>query len=460
MFLFFFSLNLCLLSIKLWLTRDLPWRFRQNGGHCQPLVYSAAPEVGLFELKTYRFLRDFVTENKIPCGWRSFKGVHSFLTEEVFKVAAAAVEHLKKKEPILASTITVVPPSATAEDGKGHTLASLRIPFAKGAIVQQNAASLWPYKLVCWVLEKLLSDFSASSFNLQTKTPVTGLRQQSAAEGGDFPWVVQTSRGPVAARNVLLATNAYTSRLLPAFADLIVPVRGQIGALLPPSPPQPPVLLDHSYIFLGEFPSSDGPPVTKDEYLVQRPLPNGELIFGGGRNAARERAVGEWRDDEVEASVGTYLRSELAPNLDLRSTNPKSGAGQGRDNTELKASFEWTGIMGFSRDDKPWVGAVPESVGGGTGLWLSASYTGHGMPQAALCAKAVIDMITGGSAKGYSEMPDSFLITEERLVAARTLDTVKAKGERGLIAEFSHLFSTVEAETNHASSDNHARARY
>ncbi|KAL7957460.1 hypothetical protein V8C34DRAFT_285672 [Trichoderma compactum] len=47
-----------------------------------------------------------------------------------------------------------------------------------------------------------------------------------------------TSRGDTSARHVLLVTNAYTSHLLPQFADIIVPVKGQVSSLKPPLPPQ------------------------------------------------------------------------------------------------------------------------------------------------------------------------------------------------------------------------------
>lgn len=118
---------------------------------------------------------------------------------------------------------------------------------------------------------------------------------------------------------------------------------------------------------------------------------------------------------------------------------------------ELTASHEWTGIMGYSRDEHPWVGAVP----GKKNLFMSAGYTGHGMPNTWLCGKAVVETVmkelllpklsqgklpasedvpTGGLArtrlasmnmfckvalsavgKKKIEVPDSYLITEERI---------------------------------------------
>lgn len=372
-----------------------------------------------FELETYFFLQGLVKEHDIDCSWRSIPGVHAILTDEVFDLATKTVEQLKKKIPEFADKIAVISPSGSSEaEGwtKDLTLEGLRVPNVKGAVVQKYAASMWPYKLICWVLERLIQECSAEKFNLQTKTPVTSLSK----EEGTQSWIVQTPRGQVIAKNVILATNGYTSRLLPAFTDLVVPVRGQIGALVPP---EPRVTLDYSYVFFGQLQDEEGKTVMRDEYLVQRPLPTGELIFGGGRHLARNMAVGEWRDDEVEEPVATYLRTELEPVLNLRDL--KTGQDE---KTGLQASMEWTGIMGYSRDQAPWVGPVPESLGGGPGLWLCSGYTGHGMPRAALCGRGVVSMMNGESKHG---VPSEFVLSKERVEKARmngavgTLDEIE-----------------------------------
>lgn len=266
---------------------------------------------------------------------------------------------------------------------------------------------MWPYKLVCWVLEQLVSAHGAETFNLQTNTAVTGVARDPAS--GE--WVVQTAggRGAVTARRVLLATNAYTSRLLPAFADLIVPVRGQIGALLPPTEPR--VGLEYSYVFFGQLRGEDGEPTTRDEYLVQRPLPGGELIQGGGRQAAKGMAVGEWRDDVVEEPVASWLRDTLEPVLDL------GRKGEKEVESGLKARMEWTGIMGYSRDHAPWIGPVSEALGGGEGLFMACGFTGHGMPRCALAGRGVARMMTG-NADGHG-LPKAFVASEERALKAR-----------------------------------------
>lgn len=347
----------------------------------------------------------------------------------MFELAAANVEQLEKTHPEIAAQLEVVRPTeSSSSTTEKDTLASLRVPTACGVIIQKKAASLWPYKLVAWILERLLSKFPAPGFNLQTNTPVTSVERHESGTG----WTVTTPRGDIHARQVLLATNAYTSHLLPAFADLIVPVRGQIGALLPPVPQSgDPAKLLNSYAFAAD-PDVDaaqdaslntGAP--RDDYLVQRPLPGGELIYGGGRRFARDLGVGEWRDDELEEGVAKYLRSNLAPVLDLTPDQGGEGGKEG-EGGELGASFEWTGVMGYSRDHHAWVGPVPESMGGGGpegGLWICAGYTGHGMPAAALSAREVVRQMVG-SGKDIEKddgvrLPREFVLSDERVAMAR-----------------------------------------
>lgn len=386
----------------------------RNGGHCQPFLYGTSEEIARFELETYFFLRDLIGKEDIPCGWRSVPGVHAMLSPEVWEAAKDAVPRLGAKVPDFKDKLVAVGQDGiqgeTGQDldwASGLTLEKLRInhPGVEGAIVQRYAASMWPYKLVCWVLEKLLATYKPEEFNLQTNTPVTNL-SRDASSG---QWTVQTPRGPITAAKVLLATNGYTSRLLPSFSDLIVPVRGQIGALLPPTEPR--VGLDYSYVFFGKVQGNDGEPTTRDEYLVQRPLPTGELILGGGRHLAKGMAVGEWRDDVVEESVATWLRTKLEPVLSVGREGEKEVA------KGLEASMEWTGIMAYSRDQAPWIGAVPEALGGGEGLFVASGFTGHGMPRCALAGRGVARIMSGDT-KGHG-LPKAFVASEERAEKAR-----------------------------------------
>ncbi|KAK5992320.1 putative oxidoreductase OrdL-like protein [Cladobotryum mycophilum] len=341
----------------------------RNGGHCQPSIYTTKPHLAQFELATYQFLEDLVAQHNISCDWRRVGGVHALPTQEAVDLAAQALESLRREHPDLADKATLFTDKQDLE--------KLRVSNASGAVLQSHAAKLWPYKLVAWVLETLLKENCAEKFNLQTLTPVTQLQK-------------------IVAKDVMLATNAYSSYLLPNVSDLIVPVRGQVAALRQPNGSVP---LEHSHVWL---------PGPSDNYLIERDGIQGPIIVGGERQSVPDGGEGVWRDDSIDEVVAKLLRRSLHSALKLR---PVGEA----EEEELEASYEWTGIMGYSKDNHPWVGPVPQELGGGGergGLWISAGFTGHGMPVAARCAIGVAQMILG---KGDGvEIPKEFLISGER----------------------------------------------
>ncbi|KAL7928949.1 FAD dependent oxidoreductase [Trichoderma chlorosporum] len=382
----------------------------RNGGHCQPGYYVSPPQIAAFELRTYSYLKALVETHSIPCDWRTTTGVHGYYSPKLFAAAKKIIEKIQEKYPEIGANITV----------------ALRVGAAEGAVVQRNAASLWPYKLVAFVLELLLA---AGGFNLQTNTPVIDLKkadepvglcspQFGADEAASTGWIVHTTRGNISARHVLLATNAYTSHLLPQFADIIVPVKGQLSSLKPPPPQQPakgPLNIGHTFYFVSDHVDR------RDDYLVQRSPPGAELIYGGGRIHAEGHGLGVWDDSTIDEPVARYLRGELRGLMISRYASKKMHA---------------QGIMGFSRDGWPWVGPVPDSAGGGDGLWLCAGYSGGGMPNAALCAKAVVDMMIpnhedGDEVAGPIDLPTEYLLTEDRLEKARACETVAEADKKG-----------------------------
>lgn len=103
--------------------------------------------------------------------------------------------------------------------------------------------------------------------------------------------------------------------------------------------------------------------------------------------------------------------------------NSKPSSTFDRTKVELRATHEWTGIMGFSRDDLPWVGPVPKHPD----LFMAAGFTGHGMPNCWLSGRAVARMAMGVNEVTSEELPKSYLLTEERMRQAREIDTVQAR---------------------------------
>lgn len=89
--------------------------------------------------------------------------------------------------------------------------------------------------------------------------------------------------------------------------------------------------------------------------------------------------------------------------------------------------------MGYSCDGAPWVGAVPDSPG----LWISAAFTGHGMPNAPLSAQYVARLILDAfilssghidrisSAGTRENIPQSYIISKDRIHRAGLLVPIK-----------------------------------
>lgn len=66
--------------------------------------------------------------------------------------------------------------------------------------------------------------------------------------------------------------------------------------------------------------------------------------------------------------------------------------------------------MGYSADGFPFVGEVPDKPN----AYICAGFSGHGMPQAFLSARAVADMIVAGKKIEEVDLPRVYWSTKER----------------------------------------------
>jgi gamma-glutamylputrescine oxidase len=157
---------------------------------------------------------------------------------------------------------------------------------------------------------------------------------------------------PIAADEVVLATNAFTGQLLAGIP--IAPVRAQMLATAP-------------------FPTrvADHPTYSDRGYRYWRQLPGGEVLAGGYRDRAVEEEVGYGL--ETTALIQGHLDRHLA----------ELGVG-------ARVTHRWSGTMGFTPDSLPLVGRIRP------GLSVCAGYTGHGMAFAHLCARHLADHLAGG----------------------------------------------------------------
>jgi len=178
------------------------------------------------------------------------------------------------------------------------------------------------------------------------RTPVTGL-------GNDGSWLLETPAGQVRAHAVILATNAWTAEFLPDVQ--IVPTRGQVLA----TSPLPRVVVPF-------------PLYANRGFQYWRQTADGRLVVGG------------WRDLDIPREVGTdeILHGNIQASLDdfAHYIAPHH-----------VVEHRWAGIMGFTPDLMPLVGAVP----GRDGLFLAAGFSGHGVSLAFNCGRHVARRVVG-----------------------------------------------------------------
>jgi glycine/D-amino acid oxidase-like deaminating enzyme len=227
-----------------------------------------------------------------------------------------------------------------AEDRLPGTIASApEVPGVVCALVNPADGEIDPVRLVAGIATGV-SD------------RVFERRAVVAVEDGSNSAVVRLRGGSIEAAQVVLATNAWTSGLLPSIA--IAPVRAQMLA----SAPAPPVSRRPVYAEWGH------------RYWRQRD--DGSMLVGGFRHRALDAEVGY--DLVTTALVQGHLEEQLRA---LRVRSP--------------VTHRWAGIMGFSEDGLPLVGLAP----GCRRIHVCAGYTGHGMgfavKAAAVLAGSLVD---------------------------------------------------------------------
>lgn len=167
-------------------------------------------------------------------------------------------------------------------------------------------------------------------------------------EGSEI--VLRTAHARFIAPRAIFCTNAYTDSALPALRGLVAPRRGQMLALRAPD-------LNLRMAYYANHGS---------EYF--RAAGDGAVVVGGCRTYHAEIEVGtdDRTTDLVQGAIEAFATSIFGRSYPVVA--------------------RWAGIMGFSPDGLPLVGAVPNEPG----LFFCGGFTGHGMSLARRCAKAAV----------------------------------------------------------------------
>ncbi len=173
----------------------------------------------------------------------------------------------------------------------------------------------------------------------------------TAVEPGSVEVTVRAGQSECRAGVVILATNAYTSKLLPQVK--IQPTRAQMLASAP------------IYRTLSDLPT-----YSHFGYRYWRQLPTGEVLIGG------------WRDTSMETEIGwdDQTSPEIQEHLDRKLESMSKGA---------EITHRWAGLMGFTETGLPLAGPVD----GMRNVYLCAGFNGHGMGFAFMTANEVVDSL-------------------------------------------------------------------
>ncbi|KAJ5758541.1 hypothetical protein N7520_005697 [Penicillium odoratum] len=359
----------------------------RNGGHMKPDIYNfiatlaaehgvdAAAEVAAFEAKHVRAFKDFVEKEGIDCDYTVTKAVDVQLDEDHFEKLKDGHNRLIAggSKPTTGARIIE---SEDAESFSG----------VKGAVgcFTYDTAHIWAYKFVLHLLEKVVSQ----GINLQTRTPVTKITEPTPPSS--YRWKVETSRGTIAAKVIVFATNAYTSSIAPQYNGSIVPVRGTCSRIVTPGSTAPPLTNTYTLRWNG----------WNYDYLI--PRGDGSIIVGGARSTFFHDEKNWYNisdDSHVLEPAVRYFDGYMQRNF------------MGWEDSHAYTDRVWTGIMGYSSDGLPHVGQVP----GHDGQYILAGFTGHGMPQIFLAAEGIAKMVVEGMNFEDTGLPRLFKTTSTRI---------------------------------------------
>jgi glycine/D-amino acid oxidase-like deaminating enzyme len=179
-------------------------------------------------------------------------------------------------------------------------------------------------------------------------------RRVDRRDGG---FIVDTDRGALVARDVLVATNGYTGAFVPSLRRRVVPVGSYLIATAP---------LEAS-LTRGLIPRRRVLSDTKNLLYYFRLSPDGRMVFGG-RAAFTPTAVAR------SAAILRRGMTEVFPEL-----------------TSVPVEFAWGGQVAFTMDQMPHAGVLD-------GIHYALGYGGHGVALATWLGARMGEALAGAGA--------------------------------------------------------------
>lgn len=263
-------------------------------------------------------LRRLATEEGLACNWRPRGGFHGAHTRRHF---AAMARDAAAQPRGLERRIAIVPRSEQPRE--------IATDFYHGGVIYQDDASIEPRRLLLALHARAL----ASGAQVLGDCAVTAI--QRVREG----FAVQTARGTISARQVLLATNGYSGSLSPWHRSRVIPIGSYQIATEPLGADRVRALI----------PSGRHISDSRRVVVYYRPSPDGERIVFGGRASLSER------DPLVCVPRLQGMLSQIFPSL-----------------RGVAITHAWVGWVAYTFDTLPHLGTHD-------GLYYSMGYCGQGV---------------------------------------------------------------------------------
>jgi glycine/D-amino acid oxidase-like deaminating enzyme len=235
---------------------------------------------------------------------------------------------------------------------------ALGIGGAHGALRNPHAGRLNGYAL----LQALRPELLAQGVALHEGTRVLRVRRGSEVE-------LETARGVVRAKTLVLATNGYTPAL-GFFRHQLLPLHSHVLATAPLA------AADWARLRWGAW---DGFSDDLDRIAYAMRTPGGHLLFGGGGNPAYAYHFGS----RVVTTQRAIARSQPFMAHVLHRYFPAIA--------HVPIAHRWSGVLALTLDRQPSIGAglVAPNV------FHALGYSGHGVALALLAGKVLADLYAG-----------------------------------------------------------------
>jgi glycine/D-amino acid oxidase-like deaminating enzyme len=231
-----------------------------------------------------------------------------------------------------------------------------------GGLVDERSAGLHPARYVAGLARSAL----AAGACIYEQARVT--RVSRAAQSGAPGIGVDTDRGRVFARDLVVATSGYTSGATPAVHRRVVPIGSFIIATEPLPDSLASALIPRNRMVFD----------SKHFLHYYRLTPDRRLLFGGRAAFFPETPA------TVQRSAAILHRDLLAVFPGLRDT---------------RVQYAWGGTLDFCFDTMPHAGRLD-------GLYHAVGYAGHGVAMATHLGRVIADVVAGRPADNpFADIP-------------------------------------------------------